>query len=93
MRGTAVTPTLDAVHRAELLVVVRSVAERLLEVAPEQVQEQTSFVDDLAVDSLALVEYAMALEDELHVRLAEDELADTRTVGQLLDLLVDRVPA
>ncbi len=56
-------------------------------------QEETSFVDDLAVDSLALVEYAMALEDELSVRLGEDELADTKTVGQLLDLLADRVPA
>ena len=80
-------------QRAEVLDVVRSVAERLLEVAPDQVQESTSFVDDLAVDSLALVEYAMALEDELHVRLGEDELAETRTVGQLLDLLVERVPA
>jgi acyl carrier protein len=57
------------------------------------VQESTSFVDDLAVDSLALVEYAMALEDELHVRLGEDDLAQTRTVGQLVDLLADRVPA
>ena len=80
-------------QRSELLDVVRSVAERLLEVAPEQVQEETSFVDDLAVDSLALVEYTMALEDELHVRLGEDELAGTKTVGQLLDLLVERVPA
>ena len=71
---------------------VRDVAQRLLDVAPDQVQESTAFVDDLAVDSLALVEYAMALEDEVHVRLSEDELAETRTVGQLLDLLVARVP-
>ncbi|HVM26623.1 MAG TPA: acyl carrier protein [Mycobacteriales bacterium] len=80
-------------QRSEVLAVVRSVAERLLDVAPEAVQEQTSFVDDLAVDSLALVEYAMALEDELQVRLSEDELAETRTVGQLLDLLTARVRA
>ena len=81
------------VERAEVLDVVRAVAERLLDVRPEQVQETTSFVDDLAVDSLALVEYAMALEDELQVRLTEDELAETRTVGQLLDLLTARVAA
>ena len=67
-------------------------AERLLDVPAAAVQEETSFVDDLAVDSLALVEYAMALEDELHVRLSEDELAETKTVGQLLDLLSGRVP-
>ncbi len=68
-------------------------AERLLDVPADAVQEPTSFVDDLAVDSLALVEYAMALEDELSVRLSEDDLAATTTVGQLLDLLSDRVPA
>lgn len=79
-------------QRAEVLEVVRSVAHRLLDVEPQRVQEETTFVDDLAVDSLALVEYAMALEDELHVRLAEDELAEAKTVGQLLDLLVDLVP-
>jgi len=80
-------------QRDEVLAVVRSVAQRLLDVDPGQVQETTSFVDDLAVDSLALVEYAMALEDELHVRLAEEDLAETRTVGQLVDLLSDRVAA
>ena len=78
-------------QREEVLGVVRVVAQRLLDVEPGQVQESTSFVDDLAVDSLALVEYAMALEDELHVRLAEDDLAATRTVGQLVDLLTSRV--
>jgi acyl carrier protein len=80
-------------NRSEVLDVVRAVAQRLLDVAPDELQESTRFVDDLAVDSLALVEYAMALEDELHVRLAEDELARATTVGQLLDLLADRVAA
>lgn len=79
--------------RDEVLSVVRAVAQRLLDVEPDQVHETTSFVDDLAVDSLALVEYAMALEDELQVRLAEDDLAETRTVGQLVDLLSARVAA
>ena len=80
-----------SMQRTEVLAVVRDVAQRLLDVDPSQVEESTSFVDDLAVDSLALVEYAMALEDELHVRLAEDDLAQTRTVGQLVDLLSARV--
>lgn len=86
-------PTLAGMQRDQVLDVVRTIAQKLLDVSPEAVQESTSFVDDLAVDSLALVEYAMALEDELHVRLAEDDLAQTRTVGQLVDLLADRVSA
>ncbi len=86
-------PTIVAMQREQVLAVVRTVAQRLLDVEPDQVQLSTSFVDDLAVDSLALVEYAMALEDELQVRLSEQDLADTTTVGQLVDLLSDRVAA
>jgi acyl carrier protein len=75
------------VQRSEVLDVVRRVAGELLDAAPETLTDETHFVDDLAVDSLALVEYAMALEDALSVRLSEDELTEVRTVGQLVDLL------
>jgi acyl carrier protein len=75
------------VQRDEVLAVVRRVAAELLDADPASLTDATHFVDDLAVDSLALVEYAMALEDALAVRLSEDELTDVRTVGQLVDLL------
>ncbi|MEO6205471.1 MAG: acyl carrier protein [Mycobacteriales bacterium] len=73
--------------RAEVFDVVRRIASELLDAAPDTLTDDTHFVDDLAVDSLALVEYAMALEDALSVRLSEDELNPVRTVGQLVDLL------
>lgn len=75
------------VERTEVLAVVRRLAAELLDAAPDDITDATHFVDDLAVDSLALVEYAMALEDALKVRLPEDELTDVTTVGQLVDLL------
>jgi len=75
------------VQRNEVLTVVRQVAAELLDADPATLADDTHFVDDLAVDSLALVEYAMALEDALSVRLSEDDLTDIRTVGQLVDLL------
>lgn len=86
-------PTIGGMQRDEVLAVVRAMAQRLLDVDPGEVQEATSLVDDLAVDSLALVEYAMALEDELRVRIAEQDLAEARTVGQLVDLLSERAAA
>lgn len=73
--------------RTEVFDVVRRIASELLDAAPASLTDDTHFVDDLAVDSLALVEYAMALEDALSVRLSEDELNPVRTVGQLVDLL------
>ena len=77
-------------QRSEAWDAVRSTAQRVLEVDPAALRDETSFVDDLAVDSLALVEYAMVLEDELHLTLTEDETSTLKTVGALVDLLVDK---
>lgn len=78
---------MPCVEREQVLDVVRRLAAELLDAPPEAVHDATHFVDDLAVDSLALVEYAMALEDALSIRLSEDELNEVQTVGQLVDLL------
>ena len=53
-----------------MLQLMRDKAEQLLEVPAQQVQEDRSFVDDLQVDSLALVEYTMDLEDALGIEFA-----------------------
>ena len=80
-------------ERTEVLAVVRRLAGELLDADPAGLTDSTHFVDDLAVDSLALIEYAMALEDALGVRLPEDELTRVQTVGDLLDLLVTKEAA
>ena len=58
-------------ERAEVLQVLRERAVELLEVEAEAVQEDKSFVDDLQVDSLSLVEFTMELEDVFGVELPE----------------------
>jgi acyl carrier protein len=45
---------------------------------------------DLALDSLALLTLAVALEDRFRVALREEEAADIRTVRQLAALVVRR---
>jgi len=80
-------------ERAEVLQVLRDKAVELLEVDADAVQEDRSFVDDLGVDSLSLVELTMALEDELGITLPEDELADVATIGAFVDVIVAKVAA
>ncbi len=72
---------------------MRDKAVEMLEVEADAVQEDKSFVDDLEVDSLSLVEYTMELEDSLGVELPEDELTDLTTIGAFLDLIMTKVPA
>jgi len=78
-------------ERAEVMQVMRDKAEEMLEVDPAELQEHKSFVDDLKVDSLSLVEYTMDLEDALGIELPEEELADLATIGAFLDLIMSKL--
>jgi acyl carrier protein len=44
----------------------------------------------LDVDSLDLVELAQIVDDEFGVELAGDDVKDLRTVGEVIDLVVER---
>ena len=74
-----------------MLQVLRDKAVEMLEVEADQVQEEKSFVDDLKVDSLSLVEYTMELEDTLGVELPEEELTDVATIGAFLDVIMGKL--
>ena len=78
-------------ERAEVMQVMRDKAEELLEVSGDDLQEDKSFVDDLKVDSLSLVEYTMDLEDALGVELPEEELTDLKTIGAFVDLIMTKL--
>lgn len=69
--------------------VVRSTAVDLLDLEASELTEDATF-GALSVDSLGLVEYCMALEDALSVSLPEDEVAQTATVGQFVDLVASK---
>lgn len=73
-----------------MLQVLRDKAVELLEVEADQVQEDKSFVEDLQVDSLSLVEFTMELEDTLGIELPEEELSGLRTIGAFVDLIAAR---
>ncbi len=78
-------------ERVDVLQVMRDKAEELLEVPADQVQEDKSFVDDLQVDSLSLVEYTMDLEDAFGIELPEEELSELRTIGAFLDVVMAKL--
>ncbi|MDP3712424.1 MAG: acyl carrier protein [Mycobacteriales bacterium] len=80
-------------ERAEVFGTMRDKAVELLEVAADDVQDDKSFVDDLEVDSLSLVEYTMDLEDVFGIELPEEELTDLKTIGAFVDLVHAKVLA
>ena len=76
-----------------MLQVLRDKAVEMLEVEADQVQEDKSFVDDLKVDSLSLVEMTMDLEDHFGIELPEEELVDVKTIGAFVDVILAKANA
>ncbi len=54
-----------------------------LDVPADRLTERVLLGEELAVDSLAAIELAMALEEEFGIRLNEDVMASVHTYGDL----------
>ena len=66
-----------------LAVIVNEVAG----VPVEDVQPDKSFVDDLDIDSLSMVEVVMACEDKWGVKIPDSEVKNLRTVGDAVSYI------
>ena len=58
-----------------------------LSIQPQDVTLDTSFKDDLAVDSLDLYDLVMALEEEFNIEIPQDKLTEVETVESLIKVL------
>ena len=63
--------------RADLAEIVNEVAG----IDADDVQLDKSFVDDLDVDSLSMVEVVVAAEEKFDVKIPDDEVKNLKTVG------------
>jgi len=64
---------------------VKKIIAEQLGVAEDQVTNDKSFVDDLGADSLDTVELVMALEDEFHIEIPDEDAEKITTVQQAID--------
>jgi len=63
---------------------VRRLVSENLGVSVDDLTPDVSLIDDLAADSLDLVELALALEEEFGLTVPERTMAEVRTYGELL---------
>ncbi len=63
---------------------VREIVCQQLDVGAEQIKMETSFVDDLGADSLAVVELVLALEEAFDIEIPDE---DTETLSTFKDVV------
>ena len=63
------------------------IVEEVAGVAADDVTAEKSFVDDLDIDSLSMVEIAVQAEDKFGVKIPDDELANLKTVGDAVNYI------
>ncbi|MET8777578.1 meromycolate extension acyl carrier protein AcpM [Nocardia sp. NPDC004654] len=70
-----------ATTREEIVAGIAEIVEEVTGIDASEVVIEKSFVDDLEIDSLSLVEIAVQLEDKYAVKVPDEDLASLRTVG------------
>ncbi|HCP31991.1 TPA: acyl carrier protein [Candidatus Acetothermia bacterium] len=63
---------------------VRAIISDQLMVEPEEVTDESSFVEDLGADSLDTVELIMEFEDEFGVEISDEDAEKISTVGEAI---------
>ena len=66
---------------------VKKIVSEQLGVALDEVQNDSSFVDDLGADSLDTVELVMALEEEFDLEIADEDAEKISTVNEAVEYI------
>ncbi len=58
-----------------------------LQLEPEEIHLEANLMDDLDVDSLLAAEIAMSVEDDYDLQINNEELANLKTVTDIINLV------
>jgi acyl carrier protein len=69
----------------DILDALKDILNEVADVDPKDVTPEKSFVDDLDVDSLSMVEVAMAVEEKFGAKIPDEDLSKLKTVQDAVD--------
>ncbi|HZB33296.1 MAG TPA: acyl carrier protein [Streptosporangiaceae bacterium] len=69
----------------EILTGLGEIIEEIAGVPAAEVTPDKTFVDDLDIDSLSMVEIAVAAQDKFGVEIPDDELKNLKTVKHVVE--------
>jgi len=66
---------------------VKEVVVEQLNVGPDEVKEESKFIEDLGADSLDVVELVMALEEKFDIEIPDDQAEGIATVADAIKFI------
>ena len=82
---------MSSMSRDDAFETFKKAAVDVLAVESAQVVLDASFADDLDADSLDLVEFVMALEENFDIEVPESDLEGVKTVSQAFELVCGKL--
>ena len=74
-----------ALTEQEILAGLGEILDEVAGVPADRVTPEKAFVNDLDIDSLSMVEIAVAAQDKFGVDIPDDQLKDLTTVRDVID--------
>lgn len=66
---------------------LKEIISRVLNVDPAEITEKTTFVEDLAADSLDIFQIIMEIEEAYGIEVPQDDAAKITTVGEAAEMI------
>lgn len=70
---------------------LKKVIADVLNVDPEEITMETTFVDDLGADSLDVFQIIMGIEEEFDIEIPAEEAENVATVEQAVNLIKNAI--
>ena len=70
---------------------VKNIVAVQLSIGADEINNESSFIDDLGADSLDTVELVMSLEEEFDIEISDDEAENILTVQAAVDHINNNV--
>jgi len=70
---------------------VKKIVVEQLGVEPDEVQMNSTFVDDLGADSLDIVELIMAFEEEFEIEIPDEKAEKIKTVEDVVKYIDEKI--
>ena len=71
----------------EILAGLAEIVDEIAGVPADEVTPEKNFVDDLDIDSLSMVEIAVAAQDKFGVEIPDEQLKDLTTVQDVVNFV------